>query len=158
MASNASRTGANSLAIFLRMGINTVKENSFNSVARSALTGAAAVSLVLASLWAHAGSVENAKTTVVLVHGAFADGSGWDKVIPLLQTRGFNVVAVQNPLTNRECEVLRAVAEGLTTDEIAGRLFLSQGTVRNQLSAAMRKTGSRSRWEAVRRATDAGWI
>jgi len=39
-------------------------------------------------------------TTVVLVHGAFADGSSWDKVIPLLQARGLHVVAVQNPLTS----------------------------------------------------------
>ncbi|CAG2155195.1 Pyrethroid hydrolase [Cupriavidus yeoncheonensis] len=40
------------------------------------------------------------KTTVVLVHGAFADGSGWGEVIRLLQGRGLNVVAVQNPLTS----------------------------------------------------------
>jgi pimeloyl-ACP methyl ester carboxylesterase len=38
--------------------------------------------------------------TVVLVHGAFADGSSWAKVIPLLQARGLNVAAVQNPLTS----------------------------------------------------------
>jgi pimeloyl-ACP methyl ester carboxylesterase len=38
--------------------------------------------------------------TVVLVHGAFADGSSWDKVIPLLQAKGLQVVAVQNPLTS----------------------------------------------------------
>ena len=38
--------------------------------------------------------------TVVLVHGAFADGSGWNKVIPLLQAKGYKVVAVQNPLTS----------------------------------------------------------
>lgn len=38
--------------------------------------------------------------TVVLVHGAFADGSSWSKVIPLLQADGLNVVAVQNPLTS----------------------------------------------------------
>jgi len=38
--------------------------------------------------------------TVVLVHGAFADGSSWDKVIPLLEARGLQVVAVQNPLTS----------------------------------------------------------
>jgi len=37
---------------------------------------------------------------VVLVHGAFADGSSWDKVIPLLEARGLHVVAVQNPLTS----------------------------------------------------------
>jgi pimeloyl-ACP methyl ester carboxylesterase len=38
--------------------------------------------------------------TVVLIHGAFADGSSWDKVIPLIQSKGVNVVAVQNPLTS----------------------------------------------------------
>src|SRR5262249_54339881 len=37
---------------------------------------------------------------VVLVHGAFADGSSWAKVIPLLEKAGLNVVAVQNPLTS----------------------------------------------------------
>jgi pimeloyl-ACP methyl ester carboxylesterase len=40
------------------------------------------------------------KTNVVLVHGAFADGSSWGKVIPLLQRKGFNVTAVQLPLTS----------------------------------------------------------
>lgn len=40
------------------------------------------------------------RTTVVLVHGAFADGSGWNKVIPKLQAKGLNVVSVQNPLTS----------------------------------------------------------
>lgn len=40
------------------------------------------------------------KPTIVLVHGAFADGSSWSKVIPLLQKQGYTVVAVQNPLTS----------------------------------------------------------
>ncbi|MGV7209178.1 alpha/beta fold hydrolase [Oxalobacteraceae bacterium A2-2] len=40
------------------------------------------------------------QTTVVLVHGAFADGSSWDKVIPILQAKGYKVVAVQNPLSS----------------------------------------------------------
>jgi len=40
------------------------------------------------------------KATVVLVHGAFADGGSWGDVIPLLEKRGFEVVAVQNPLTS----------------------------------------------------------
>lgn len=38
--------------------------------------------------------------TVILVHGAFADGSSWNKVIPILQARGLDVIAVQNPLTS----------------------------------------------------------
>jgi pimeloyl-ACP methyl ester carboxylesterase len=46
------------------------------------------------------GSGRPMNKTVVLVHGAFADGSSWNKVIPLLQARGFDVVAVQNPLTS----------------------------------------------------------
>ncbi|TYQ04611.1 UNVERIFIED_ORG: pimeloyl-ACP methyl ester carboxylesterase [Zoogloea ramigera] len=41
-----------------------------------------------------------ADTTIVLVHGAFADGSSWDKVIPLLHAKGYKVVAVQNPLSS----------------------------------------------------------
>ena len=40
------------------------------------------------------------KTTVILVHGAFADGSSWGDVIPLLEQAGYDVVAVQNPLTS----------------------------------------------------------
>lgn len=42
---------------------------------------------------------------IVLVHGAFADGSSWSKVIPLLQAKGFNVVAVQIPLTSLKDDV-----------------------------------------------------
>jgi hypothetical protein len=37
---------------------------------------------------------------ILLVHGAFADGTSWGKVIPILEARGFHVVAVQNPLTS----------------------------------------------------------
>src|SRR5712691_6429510 len=50
---------------------------------------------------------------VVLVHGAFADGSSWSKVIPLLQARGFHVVAVQNHLATFEDDIAttkRAIA------------------------------------------------
>lgn len=51
--------------------------------------------------------------TIVLVHGAFADGSGWNKVIPLLQAKGHEVIAVQNPLTSLADDVAatkRAIA------------------------------------------------
>ena len=47
-------------------------------------------------------------TTVVLVHGAFADGSSWEKVIPLLQAKGLKVVAVQNPLSSLADDVAAA--------------------------------------------------
>jgi len=43
-------------------------------------------------------SNQNSKTSIVLVHGAFADGSSWNKVIPILEAGGFAVTAVQNPL------------------------------------------------------------
>jgi pimeloyl-ACP methyl ester carboxylesterase len=56
--------------------------------------------LALMLVGASALAREKAGTTVVLVHGAFADGSSWDKVIPLLQAKGLHVVAVQNPLTS----------------------------------------------------------
>jgi two-component system response regulator DesR len=63
-----------------------------------------------------------------------------------------------NPLTGQERAVLRLAAEGLRSREIAERLYLSPGTVRNYLSAAMRKTSARNRLEAVHRAGEAGWL
>ena len=63
-----------------------------------------------------------------------------------------------SPLTRREVEVLRVAAEGLPLKEIARRLFLAHGTVRNHLSAIMRKTGARNRMEAVWRARRDGWM
>src|SRR3989449_10981343 len=56
--------------------------------------------LALMLLGASAVAQEKREKTVILVHGAFADGSSWDKVIPLLEARGLQVVAVQNPLTS----------------------------------------------------------
>src|SRR3989440_2290260 len=56
--------------------------------------------LALMLLGASAVAQEKREKTVILVHGAFADGSSWDKVIPLLEARGLKVVAVQNPLTS----------------------------------------------------------
>ncbi|MFK3979445.1 response regulator [Micromonospora sp. NPDC050397] len=62
------------------------------------------------------------------------------------------------PLTEREREVLRAAAEGLPVREIACRLYLAYGTVRNHLTVILRKTGARNRLEAVRRAQRDGWL
>jgi pimeloyl-ACP methyl ester carboxylesterase len=45
------------------------------------------------------------QTNVVLVHGAWADGSSWSKVIPILQNQGFNVVAAQIPLTSLDDDI-----------------------------------------------------
>ncbi len=60
------------------------------------------VTIAATSIAASAKSVtaQTAKPTIVLVHGAFADGSSWAKVIPILQAKGYNVTAVQNPLTS----------------------------------------------------------
>jgi two-component system response regulator DesR len=63
-----------------------------------------------------------------------------------------------SPLSEREREVLTAAAGGATVADIAGRLYLSEGTVRNHLSAAIRKTGARNRAEAARIAEAKGWL
>ncbi|MEE1619345.1 response regulator transcription factor [Brachybacterium sp. J153] len=63
-----------------------------------------------------------------------------------------------NPLTAKETEVLRAAARGGTTADIAARVFLSEGTVRNHLSAVIGKLCVANRAEAVRTATEHGWI
>ncbi|WP_285726567.1 response regulator transcription factor [Psychromicrobium xiongbiense] len=64
----------------------------------------------------------------------------------------------ESPLTGRETEVLRAAAAGGTVQDVAGALFLSEGTVRNYLSSAIGKTGARTRAEAVRLAEENGWL
>lgn len=64
----------------------------------------------------------------------------------------------ESPLTARECDVLVAAIDGSTVADIARRLFLSEGTVRNHLSSIIGKTGARTRADAVRIATDRGWI
>lgn len=107
-------------------------------------------------------------TNVVLVHGAFADGSSWAKVIPLLQANGLNVIAVQNPLTAFADDVAatkRAIAQmngpvllvghsygGMVISEagkdpkVAGLLYVAalvpeEGQNVNDVNAAMPLTG-----------------
>jgi two-component system response regulator DesR len=64
----------------------------------------------------------------------------------------------ESPLTPREHEVLAAAAGHDTAAEIASALHLSEGTVRNYLSAAIRKLGARNRREAIERAIEMGWL
>jgi two-component system, NarL family, response regulator DesR len=64
----------------------------------------------------------------------------------------------QSPLTIREREVLAESSDGGTIADIARSLHLSEGTVRNHLSAAIGKTGARTRAEAARLAEDRGWL
>jgi two-component system, NarL family, response regulator DesR len=63
-----------------------------------------------------------------------------------------------SPLTGRERDVLVASRDGATVADIAARLFLSEGTVRNYLSAAIAKTNTRNRVEAMRVADSRGWL
>jgi two-component system, NarL family, response regulator DesR len=64
----------------------------------------------------------------------------------------------RNPLTPREREVLSASLFGASLAEIAARLVLSEGTVRNHLSTAMQKLGAQNRMEAARLAEQKGWL
>jgi two-component system response regulator DesR len=68
------------------------------------------------------------------------------------------LTAGTSPLTARETEVLAAAREGGTVADLARALNLSTGTVRNHLSAAIGKTGARTRAEAVRLADENGWL
>ena len=63
-----------------------------------------------------------------------------------------------SPLTEREREVLVASSNGATIREVAGKLYLSEGTVRNYLSTAIKKLGTRNRAEAARMAERKGWL
>jgi two-component system response regulator DesR len=63
-----------------------------------------------------------------------------------------------NPLTERERDVLAAATSGASISEIAASLFLSEGTVRNYLSVAIQKLGAHNRVEAAHIAEEKGWL
>ncbi|MFE1409425.1 response regulator [Streptomyces sp. NPDC085524] len=63
-----------------------------------------------------------------------------------------------SPLTPREVDVLNAAVDGATVADIAAKVYLSESTVRNYLSSAIGKTGTRNRMEAVRAARRQGWL
>jgi two-component system, NarL family, response regulator DesR len=63
-----------------------------------------------------------------------------------------------DPLTTRERDVLRLGGDGLPNAEIASRLHLAEGTVRNYLSTAIHKLGARNRTEAAKVARERGWL
>lgn len=69
-----------------------------------------------------------------------------------------SVFSGANPLTDRERDVLRLALGGGRVAEIAAKLYLSEGTVRNHLSSAIRKMGVETRGEAARRAHELGWL
>jgi two-component system response regulator DesR len=69
-----------------------------------------------------------------------------------------SLMAGPSPLTAREAEILTFALDGSPVSAIAARAHHSAGTVRNHLSAAIGKTGARTRAEAVRLAVDNGWL
>ena len=82
-----------------------ISPETAHGLSRRGILGVAAGVVAMATLGiteatAQKAATKNAVKNVVLVHGAWADGSCWSEVIPLLQAQGYNVTAVQNPLTS----------------------------------------------------------
>jgi two-component system, NarL family, response regulator DesR len=82
--------------------------------------------------------------------------AGEDVVDPILAARALR--AGPCPLSTSDREILAACATGLSTAEIATRVWLSEGTVRNRVSEILGKLGARNRMEAVQIARDSGWL
>ena len=82
--------------------------------------------------------------------------AGENVVDPELAARALRSGA--SPLSEREQELLNACAEGLSTAELATRMWLTEGTIRNRVSEILGKLGVRSRAEAVQLARDNGWL
>ena len=74
------------------------------NIVKTVLAGIVGAAIALSGV-NHAQSEVPPVKNIVLVHGAFADGTSWAKVIPILEARGFHVVAVQNPLTSLSDDV-----------------------------------------------------
>ena len=82
--------------------------------------------------------------------------AGEEVLDPTLAARALR--AASCPLSSREREILAACAEGLSAAELATRLWLSEGTIRNRVSEILGKLGVRNRAEAVRIARENGWL
>ena len=114
------------------------------------------------------GLVQRALTAEVL--GLVDKNTSADQLLLAIRgaARGSQVVDVNlavaalsagpNPFTARELQVLRLAADGASGPEIASRLSLSKGTVRNYLSKVMSKTCARTRIDAIRIVREAGWL
>ena len=68
------------------------------------------------------------------------------------------LIGTSKEISTRELEVLGLAAEGESVAEIAGRLYISNGTVRNHLSSVITKTGARNRIDAIRIVRKSGWL
>jgi two-component system, NarL family, response regulator DesR len=82
------------------------------------------------------------------------------KRFPLIHNTSSSAILSEgnNPLTERERDVLAAATRGASIAEIAASLFLSEGTVRNYLSVAIQKLGAHNRIEAAHIAEQKGWL
>ncbi|MEZ7748366.1 response regulator transcription factor [Gemella sanguinis] len=69
-----------------------------------------------------------------------------------------NIFTNHNPLSNQEKILLVKVKEGLSNKEISSELYLSEGTIRNYISNILTKLNCKNRTEAVKKATEEGWI
>ena len=69
-----------------------------------------------------------------------------------------NIFNSHNPLTNQEKIILLKIKEGLPNKEIANKLFLSEGTIRNYISNILTKLNCKNRTEAVKKSTEEGWL
>lgn len=92
--------------------------------------------------------------TLAQVVRKVADGGR--HVDPVLAAEAIS--AGDSPLTPREADVLALARDGAPADEIAQRVSLSRGTVRNYLAAAIAKLGAKNRHDAARIAAEHGWI
>jgi two-component system response regulator DesR len=145
------RCGAEGLATVQRL----VRELPESRIV--ALTGQQAPDLMRQALAAPVWGLVSADTSPDRLIQLIRQVAGGERVIdPDLAAAALR--AAENPLTEQERAALRLAAEGLPSGEIARQLFRSPGTVRNNLSSAIRKTGARTRFEAVRRAREAGWL
>lgn len=81
--------------------------------------------------------------------------AGGKVIAPELATEAWET---EDPLNDRERQVLRLAGDGLASADIAKQLFLSEGTVRNYLSEAIGKLGAANRIEAARIARQKGWL
>ena len=91
-----------------------------------------------------------------LAHAIHRVMKGERVVDPVLATAALS--EGESPLTEREREVLAASTSGATIEDLARKLYLSEGTVRNYLSTAIKKLGTRNRVEAARLAERKGWL
>ncbi|MFE8701806.1 response regulator [Cytobacillus sp. FJAT-54145] len=136
-------------------------------VAEMLKTGGSSCKIIILTTFARPGYFERAVKAGV--HGyMLKDGSSDDLAETIRNVmRGkrefapeliFGSFKEDNPLTEREQEVLRLVAEGKTAKEISSQLYLSSGTVRNYMSEIISKLQVKNRIEAIATAQEKGWI